>query len=552
VATRRVVVAGGGIAGLATAFRLRQAASRRGIQVEVIVLEREQVAGGKVATLREQGFLCEAGPAGFLDNEPATLRLVDDLGLRGELVRSSDASRERFILRGGRMHALAMRPLTFLRSPLLSWRGRLRVVAELWQPPRRYPDLLAAGLPALSAIGGVPPAIPLEQDETVGAFGRRRLGPEFTAVLLDPMVSGIYAGDVDRLSLAAAFPKVVELERKHGGLLRGMQALKKQRRKSRRRDAAGRAGEAGCRTAGEAGSEAGGGAENRANAVEAGPGGVLHTFRSGMAAPIEALVRQLGGRAVRTAQQLRTISDYGPRGGFRVTLEGLGGQGRGETFDCDALVLAMPADAAAQVLRDYAAPAAEALAEIGIAGVHVACLGYRREQVSHPLHGFGVLIPRREGVRVLGTIWSSSTFVGQAPQDQVLLRTLVGGTHDPQASTLSDAQLVELVRRETEPLYGVRGEPSYVRVFRWPLGIPQYEVGHLQRVARARQECARHPGLFLTGNSVCGISFNNCVAHAEVVAEQVVEFLAPAQAASAARPALAGAAPAGAAGVAAR
>ena len=499
--TRRVVVAGGGIAGLATAYRVRQRARERGIPVDVIVLERERTPGGKVGSVREGGFLSEAGPAGFLDNEPATLRLVDDLKLRGELQRSSDASRERYIWRGGRMHALAMHPVKFLRSPLLSWRGRLGVVGELFKPARQYPSIYSQGQLHL-AKAGIPPAIPVADDETVAAFGRRRLGAEFSSILLDSMVSGIYAGDIDRLSLAAAFPKIVDLERNHGGLLRGMQALKRQRRAAARAHVSP------------------GGEE-----VEAGPGGVLHSFRSGMAVPVEALTRELGARAVRTGSTLRDIAEYGPRGGFRLTVDAAGG--RGETLDCDVLVLAMPAPDASRVLRAYASAAAQALGEIGIAGVHVVCLGYRREQVAHPLNGFGMLIPRREGPRILGSIWASSTFAGQAPDGQVQLRTLVGGAHDPQASSLSDDELLALVRRETEPVYGITGTPSYVRLFRWPLGIPQYDVGHLDRVARARTECARHPGLFLTGNSTCGVSFNQCVAHSEVVADQVLQFLAP-------------------------
>lgn len=492
--TRRVVVVGGGIAGLATAYRVRQRARERGIPVDVLVLERERAAGGKVATVREGGFLSEAGPAGFLDNEPATLRLVDDLKLRTELLRSSDASRERYLWRGGRMHALAMHPLKFMRSPLLSLSGRLGVVGELWKPARRYPAVFGEGELHL-AKAGIPPEIPVADDESVAGFGRRRLGAEFTAILLDSMVSGIYAGDIDRLSLVAAFPKIVDLERRHGGLLKGMRALKKERR-----------------GAGE---------------VEAGPGGVLHTFRSGMAVPIEALIRELGSRAVRSGVTLRGIADYGPRGGFRLAMDVAGGQH--ETLDCDAVVLAVPANDGARILREYAPPAAQALGEIAIAGVHVVCAGYRREQVGHPLNGFGMLIPRREGPRILGSIWASSTFEGQAPQGQVQLRTLVGGAHDPAASALSDADLVSLVRRETEPVYAITGEPSYLRLFRWPLGIPQYDVGHLGRVARARKECARHPGLFLTGNSTCGVSFNQCVAHSEVVAAQVLQFLAPEQ-----------------------
>src|SRR6056297_3561088 len=205
MATQRVVVLGAGIAGLAAAYRIREQARERDLPVELLVLEAGHEVGGKIGTVGEDGFLCETGPNGFLDNEPATLRLVDDLGLHDDLQRSEDEARRRYLVRNGRMVEMHMNPAKFMRSPLLSSRAKLRMAGEYWVKPKTSDD-----------------------DETVGDFGRRRLGREFTEVMLDSMVSGIFAGDVDRLSVAAAFPKVATLEEEHGGLFRGMLAKRRE------------------------------------------------------------------------------------------------------------------------------------------------------------------------------------------------------------------------------------------------------------------------------------------------------------------------------------
>jgi oxygen-dependent protoporphyrinogen oxidase len=463
IAASPIVVVGGGIAGLATAWRIRERARVRGVATEVIVLEREQDPGGKVISVANEGWVFEGGPTGFLDNEAATLRLVHDLGIDGDLIRSRDAARRRFVVRNDRLFELSVHPLKFLTSPLLSLRGRLRAVAEWWQPARRG--------------GG---------EESVAAFGQRRLGPEFTDVLLDSMVSGIHAGDPAQLSLQAAFPKVAHLEEQFGGLLRGMRALKRKRQ----------------------------------GQADAGPGGVLHSFRGGMARPIQALVAALGPDSVRTGCRVRSVAREGQDHVVRYEDK----SGRGSVV-ARSVVVATPARPAAEILRDRVPDAAGALEGIPTAGVHVVCAGYRREQVDHPLEGFGALIPHREGKRILGTLWSSSTFDGYAPEDHVQLRTLLGGARRPEANDLSDDELVDLVSAETRSLYGISGDPVRLQVFRWPRGIPQYVLGHLDRKARIDAALLRCPGLFLTGNSVCGISFNHCVADSERVAADVVDHV---------------------------
>ena len=525
MATRRVVVVGGGVAGLSAAYRIRETARARGLEIDVRVIEAGNGLGGKIASIREEGFLCETGPNGFLDNEPATLRLVDDLGLRDSLQRSNDAARRRYLVRKGRPVEMHMHPVKFLKSPLLSLRAKLRMGMEYWVSPKQG-----------------------TREETVGEFGRRRLGSEFTETMLDAMVSGIYAGDVDRLSVAAAFPKIVALEAEHGGLFRGMLAKRKEvrARKAEARAKAKAEAAAASEDAEEVPSDASletGAAQAMSSTngdgpvgevpaaddpatepeaprkVEPGPGGVLHSFREGMGEPILALGHALGSRAIQCGTAVARLSEYGGRGGFRVHFAD------GDSMDADAVVVTTPARASSQILAGFADEASEALGEIEIAGVHVVCLGLRRDQVRDPLEGFGVLIPRREGIRTLGSIFSSSTFEGRAPKGFSLVTNMIGGRHDPEANDLTDDELLAQVLGDLRPLLGIEGEPVYTRVVRWARGIPQYELGHLERIERAREDAARHPGLFLGGNSIAGVSFNQCIAHAETLGQEVCDFL---------------------------
>jgi oxygen-dependent protoporphyrinogen oxidase len=479
---RRVVVVGGGVAGLAAAFRIDRSARSEGLDVEVQLLEAEAHSGGKIGTVRESGFLCETGPNGFLDNEPATLRLVHDLGLDDRLQRSEDSARRRYLVRQGRLVEMHMHPVKFLRSPLLSRGAKLRMGLELWKSPR---------------TDGA--------DESVGQFGRRRLGAEFTEIMLDSMVSGIYAGDVDRLSVKAAFPKVVEMEQRYGGLFKALFKRNKERRQRRH-----------AHEAAVARGEEPPGTEE--SPVQAGPAGVLHSFREGMGEAIDGLHRALGDR-VRCGVRVTDIERSDEGAAFRLRLHGA------EDLEADGIVLAVPAPQMSALLRGLADEAAEALAEIPIAGVHVVCLGLRLDQVDHDLVGFGALIPRREGIRTLGAIFSSSTFEGRAPEDHALLTCMIGGRHDPAANALDDGALLRHVIDDVRPLLGIRGEPAFVRVFRWAQGIPQYEIGHLERVRRAREDVQGHRGLLLGGNSIAGVSFNQCIAHAEALAEQMLEHL---------------------------
>jgi oxygen-dependent protoporphyrinogen oxidase len=454
-----VIVIGGGISGLACAYFARAQG------LSVLLLEESSQVGGKIRTQWEDGFCCEWGPQGFLDNVPETLELVHALGLAPRLVKASSAAADRFILRKGRLRRIPLSPAAFLASDVLSLPGKLRLLCEPFMPRGRG------------------------EDESVFAFARRRIGREAAEVLVDAMVTGVFAGKAQELSLPATFPKMQALERTYGSLTRALFALRRK------------------------GSSGG----------PAGPGGVLTTFVGGMQDLPEAL-----GKSLASDLRLRTAVaalDYQPEGKlpWRVQLEG------GEALASGSVVLAVPPRRAARLL-DHLFPhqALAALQAIPSPPVVVVMTAYRQSQpFAHPLSGFGFLVPSRESCHILGTLFCHSIFPGQAPEGTVLLRTILGGAREPQVSSYSDEELVRLVRRELHAILGGDPDPCLVRIFRHPEGIPQYTLGHPARLALLEKAAAAFPGLYLAGNAFRGVAMNACIADAKKISQTLKIQLRP-------------------------
>ena len=470
--TYHVAVVGGGIAGLATALKLRDLARQADLQVAVTILEKAPTCGGNLLTMRRDGWQLEWGPNGFLDNEPATLRLVNRLDLSNQLQRSSDATRRRFLLVRNQLCEIPTSPRAFLSSAMLSVRGKLRIAGELFIPPRR--DLgLAAENPAT--------------DETIADFGNRRLGREFTEVMLDPMVKGIFGGDHQQLSLAAAFPRMVELEKDHGGLFKALFKLARQRR----------------------------------NKTDVGPAGTLYSFTGGMATLVEAATRELAADPlVEISTGLDVQEIMMDESGWRLVA---GGRALGPF---QAVVDAAPAHAAARHLDKFSPELGQLLSRIPFAPMAVIALGFERQAVTHDLDGFGLLIPGQEKRELLGALWTSSIFGGRAPADMVLLRCMAGGAGNPAVMDLDDEALVTLTLAELRHLLGLRGAPVMTQVIRHTRAIAQYVPGHLARLKEIEQEASRYPGLVLAGSSYRGISVNACTKEAEATARQVMDMVA--------------------------
>lgn len=457
----QVAVVGAGISGLTLAFYLEQHG------VDVCVLEARERAGGNIRSEPRDAYLCEWGPNGWLDNEPATGRLIDALGLREQVVRASDAAALRWIVRDGNLRALPMRPSAFLGSDVLSLRGKLRVLSEWAQPARRD-----------------------GRDESVFDFAARRIGREAAEVLVDAMVTGVYAGDSRSLSLRSTFPRMHELETRHGGLFKAMLAMRRERRRR---------------------------GDKSASGGPVGPAGTLHSFAGGMQTIVDTLVGRLGER-LHLGTSVERATPHAA--GWRLTLNDASASAP-EVLDCDQIAVASPAWSADSLLRELDAPLADALASIPSAPVAVVCLGFRDSDVQHVERGFGFLAPGRENLPVLGTLFDTWVFPNRSPDGCVLTRTMIGGARDPDALQEDDAQLVERALSILRRLLAVHASPAMTYVVRHPRGIPQYVLGHAEFLRRIDERLRAHAGLSLCGNSYRGVAMNACVKEAEALAKQI-------------------------------
>jgi oxygen-dependent protoporphyrinogen oxidase len=445
-----VAVIGGGISGLATAWELTRQGHR------VVVLERQVRAGGNAISERIGGFLMEHGPSTVTAAAPEAARLSQSAGLDDQRCELGPDVRYRYLVGAARLHRISTHPFGFLTSGYLSPPARLRLVAEMLVP--RY-----------SGSG----------EETVAEFWSRRFGREFTDRVIDPMVGGMFAANAREVSMNAVFPSLVEMERRHGSIIRGLVA----RRRTGR----------------------------------AMPARRLYSWRDG----IGSLPRALGeglGPAVRTGVAVRRI---GPApGGFRIDAGAAG------TIAARAVVVATQPHVAAGLLETADPAAAEAAASIGAPPLAVVFLGYQRRRVAHPLDGLGYLVPSSEGRDLTGALFCSTMFAGRAPEDHVALAGYVGGARSPDLARLAPAELIDLARREFGDLLGTRGEPTIARVRQWPRGLPQYRLGHGDLVATFNTTAERCPGLFVTGNYLTGVSVGNCVAEASRASVLVDRYLA--------------------------
>jgi oxygen-dependent protoporphyrinogen oxidase len=459
-----VVVIGAGLSGLVAAYRARRAG------LGVAVFEARSRPGGVIGSERRNGTLFERGPNSGLDTTPLINALLDDLGIRNERVDASKESSRRYVVRGGRLLALPMSPVAFLRTPLFSPGAKLRLFAE----------------PFVARAAG-------NAEESIAQFVRRRLGPEFLDYAIEPFVAGIYAGDPETLSVPAAFPRLHGLEQRYGSLIKGALMGARERRKN---------------------------ADKSKNAASS------FSFREGMQTLTDGLARAVG--PVDCDVQVKRI-ERRPDGSFAVA-----GERYGLAFERPArsVIVATPAYAAAELVQALAPDAAAALKDIPYPPVTVVASAYRRRDVLHPLDGFGFLAPAREHPAVLGTLFSSTMFENRSPSEVAMLTTFVGGRRNPELALAGDFELKRSVHEELARLLGAGAEPLWTEVTRWSRAIPQYTLGHLQRLARVEEAEGRLPGLYFCANYRGGVSIGDCVKAGHAIAERVAAQLKPATAAS--------------------
>ncbi len=459
---KRVAIIGGGTSGLSAAMTLERARAE-GAALEYVLFESASRLGGVLRTERVDGCLVEGGPDSFLTEKSWGLDFVRELGLGDQLIGSNDRDRKTYILVKGRlepipdglMFMVPTRIAPILTTRLFSLPAKVRMARELWQKPGYVSD----------------------HDETVAELVGRHFGPEMVDRLADPLLAGVYGGDAAQLSAAAVLPRFVEMEKRYGSLSRAMLAARKQRAQAER-------------TGGRK--------------LAAPPRPLFTSLKDGMQQLVDTMVPRLAPGAARTGNPVVSL---GPsESGWLVAPR----QGSPEEFD--AVILALPAYAAATLARNAAPLLAAELDQIPYSSSMTVTLGYSMNHLRHLPPGFGFLVPRSEGRRMLACTFVHVKFPHRAPPDRGIIRAFLGGSRDEAVLDLSDAEVLEQVRRNLREIVRVTAEPRFARVYRWRRAMAQYASGHLERVARIAQLCRAIPGLYLAGNAYRGIGVPDCIA----------------------------------------
>lgn len=447
----RITIIGAGISGLSLAYLILHYSK----DIDLMIFERAGRAGGKIWTEKSEGYLCEASVNGFLNNKPETLDLAKSLSL--DLLKSNDNARRRFILSNNKLQLIPDNPKAFFLSNFLSLSGRLRILREYFIPKGK------------------------DEDESLESFALRRVGKEFYEKLLDPMASGIYAGDPSKMSIKSCFGRVFEIEKKYGSLIKGFIAIGKEAKKTGKK-------------------------------ISAGPSGVLHSFPEGMYSLIESLKISLSNKII-TNKELKAVQKI--TDSYELFFHD------GTKYQTDILIFAIPAHDASESIVSFDKKISEILKTIPYPPVSVVALGIDREKIKTNTDAFGFLIPAKEKRKILGTLFDSSIFSNRAPEGKVLMRCFVGGARNPDMALLDDELLIDTVLSELKGIIKMHGEPHLIKIFRWQKAIPQYLVGHSEKLSMLDSELKKHKGLYLTGNAYRGVSVNDCIANSFILAKKI-------------------------------
>lgn len=443
----KIAIIGGGISGLATAYFLK----KYNPSCHVDLYEKEEKLGGKIKTEYIHGFRIETGTNGFLTNKPEGLELASMINADSLLLESNACSRKRYLFYKNRLNKLPENIKEFISTPILSTTAKLRVGAEYFMPKKKNSN-----------------------DETLQSFGYRRVGKEFTDKILDAMTAGIFASTPSKLSVNAAFPAVVNLEKEYGSLTRGM--IKKKKK-------------------------------------EAGPGGVLTSFKDGMSSFIEQL-REYSMASIYSNQEITNIEK--DKSKWIIT-------SNNEKVDTlyDAIIISTPSYIASRLLKNINTTLSEMLKTIEYTPISIVSLGYNNLP-DDSLDGFGLLTERDSNSQALGILWDSSIFQNRAKEKHKLIRVMIGGQRNPLLAVKEEQELVEIAIGAVIQTMNISTKPLLTHVTRWHKGIPNYGLGHMALIESIDQECKKVGNLYLNSNAYKGVSFNDCIKNAKLCAESVL------------------------------
>lgn len=467
--TVKVVVVGGGVSGLSAAFYTDKLFREQGIHADITLLEKSDRLGGKIQTLRRDGFYIEKGADSFLARKMPIIHLARELGLEDELTATNPQAKKTYILSRGRLHrmppglvlGIPTEVTPFIRTGLISPLGKIRAALDLILPKRES-----------------------KEDESLGAFLKRRLGREVLEHIAEPLLAGIYAGDTYSLSLKSTFPQFHAVEQKYRSLIIGMIEGKK----SKSQDA-----------------ELPGIARNS----------MFLTFKQGLGTLIERLVEVLSDTKIHT--NTGVIAIHKRENGYRVRLD------TGEELDADLIVLALPTRGVGQLLHDV--PEVKPLEQMPYVSVANVAMAFKQEDIPFNLDGTGFVIPRKEGRSITACTWTSSKWLHTAPEGKVLLRLYVGRSGEESLVDASDEVLLVKIRKDLQELMNITAEPLFYEITRLRNSMPQYPVGHLDNVNRLRDRLASSkPGMFLCGSGYHGVGVPDCVRQAKEAAQEMLQY----------------------------
>jgi len=465
-----LVVVGGGIAGLVAAYFAMEKAKKVGESISLKLIDEKDRLGGCILTEKVDGFVIEGGPDCFLSEKPWALALCEELGL-GDRILNTNENRRVFILSNGKLHELPegfmlMVPtsfLPFIKSSLISWPGKIRMAMDLFIRKKES-----------------------DEEESLAEFVRRRLGEEALEKIAEPLVAGIHAGTPETMGLKSTFPRSLQIEEEYGSLIRGMLARRKMALQWQKK---------------------------------AGPKRTMFlTLKDGLSEWIECLKERVGEERVGLKKKVVGLRRT-EKGDYNIRLSD------GASFETDSIILATPSFTTAKIVEEMDAKLSEILLTIPYVSSATVSLAYRRSQVHHPLDAFGFIIPRTEKRKIMASTWTSVKFNYRAPEDHVLLRVFVGGANNEELVSLDDEKMLRMIQEELRDIIEVEGDPMLTRIYRWEKSMPQYLVGHLEKVARMEERTNLQPGLFLTGCAYKGIGISDSVHDAEIIAERAVEYL---------------------------
>lgn len=453
----RIGIIGAGISGLSTAFYLTKSLGEQNQNFVLDIFEKEGRPGGTILSLKKDGFLVEAGPNGFLDSKPSTLQLCSDLNISSKLLPASSSSKRRYIFLKNKLILVPEKLGKFLKSNILSFKGKLRLLME---------GMVRKGR--------------ADKDETIAEFGRRRIGQEAAENLLDPMVTGIFAGDPETMSLKACFPPIWEMEQRYGSLTKALVKIMRQRETS----------------------------------GPAGPGGTLTSFLEGT----EYLIKRLAEKKsinLKLKTKVKKI-DYS-QGKWFVDDKNY--------LPYDILVCTSPSYILGELLKNLSFSASQKAVSIPYSPMAVLGLGYKKEAVQDKIDGFGFLIPHKERRKILGCLFSSQIFPGRAPEGYELLQVMAGGARFPEIVSSSNGEILDFSLKELKSILGIEASPDFIKIFRHDKAIPQYRVGHSALLEQIKRELKPFKGFFFSGNAYHGVGINDCTNNSFKTAQSIISYL---------------------------